>query len=288
MEIYVKKTQEPGCGFKYIDYISFGSHDVSPLSSEFDEKELKQEIEIDGGSEEDVSDVPLSVLFSEHISHAQFCGPDGEEIYAEGGDVYRYIGRTIGMYDGNGKYYEYTDSPDGPIVADTTDRTEDAVLPEFLGQVIDMYEEFLVGKGIYIQNKDRDREWIEAADALCDIGPVDTGSPEKGAEDMGLARIYGSDYDYIADSYREATGCWDSELPPAVSRETGKAYAEMMTQRFMDIIAERGFTEDGSLAVTSEERDALTGRTLETIERWGLCGIDPEACLEEGRDDIGR
>lgn len=57
--------------------------------------------------------------------------------------------------------------------------------PEFIGQIIDVFEDFLDEKGIAIENEERE-----------------------GDEDESI--IYGSDYDEIADGIREIISRWTS------------------------------------------------------------------------------
>ena len=61
--------------------------------------------------------------------------------------------------------------------------------PEFLGQIIDIFEDFLDEKGIKIDNPDRDKDSIE--DASCS----DTN-------------IYGCDYDYLSDRIASTMTNW--------------------------------------------------------------------------------
>ena len=58
--------------------------------------------------------------------------------------------------------------------------------PEFVGQIVDVFEDFLDGKGITIENSEREGDDDEAI-------------------------IYGSDYDEIADGIREIISRWISK-----------------------------------------------------------------------------
>ena len=60
---------------------------------------------------------------------------------------------------------------------------------EFLGQIIDIFEDFLDEKGIKIDNPDRDRDAIE--DAAC-----------------GDTNIYGCDYGYLSDRIESTMTNW--------------------------------------------------------------------------------
>lgn len=59
----------------------------------------------------------------------------------------------------------------------------DAEMPEFVGQMIDIFEDFLDEKGVTIEHEE------------CD-------------EDIDTVNIYGSDYDKIADSIRATLASW--------------------------------------------------------------------------------
>lgn len=60
---------------------------------------------------------------------------------------------------------------------------------EFLGQIIDIFEDFLDEKGVKIDNPDRDRDAIE--DASC-----------------SKANIYGCDYGYLSDRIESTMTNW--------------------------------------------------------------------------------
>ena len=60
----------------------------------------------------------------------------------------------------------------------------DAEIPEFIGQMIDIFEDFLDEKGVTIEHEKRDDEDAEGVN------------------------IYGSDYDKIADDIRATLASW--------------------------------------------------------------------------------
>lgn len=62
--------------------------------------------------------------------------------------------------------------------------------PEFFGQIIDIFEDFLDAKGVQIANTDRDEDIADGED------------PE------GLAIIYGEDYDIIKDQLTSMMQHW--------------------------------------------------------------------------------
>lgn len=65
---------------------------------------------------------------------------------------------------------------------------------EFVGRIIDVFEDFLDEKNIHIPNSERE-DYCSDTD-------------EKTGEE-NLAIIFGSDYDYIADRIKEILGSWE-------------------------------------------------------------------------------
>ena len=61
-------------------------------------------------------------------------------------------------------------------------------LPEFVGQIIDIFEDFLEERGVVLQNQERD-------------------------EDEYTAIIYGSDYGQLQDMINDALKNWDLVTP---------------------------------------------------------------------------
>ena len=83
-------------------------------------------------------------------------------------------------------------------------------MPDLIGSVVDIFEEYLEEKGIEIPNTDRDDA---IKDALKDIDcsslqeAVEKGFGESEADvlsDIGLAHIYGEDYDEIGGEIESA------------------------------------------------------------------------------------
>ena len=64
---------------------------------------------------------------------------------------------------------------------------------EFIGQIIDTFEDFLDNKGVVIENEERDAD--EDLDAEMSVN------------------IYGADYDYIADELRKIFRRWNIIKP---------------------------------------------------------------------------
>lgn len=65
---------------------------------------------------------------------------------------------------------------------------------EFVGQIIDVFEDFLAEKNIHIPNSEREDYYSD--------------TDEKMEDKENLAIIFGSDYDYIADRIKEILGSW--------------------------------------------------------------------------------
>ena len=64
---------------------------------------------------------------------------------------------------------------------------------EFIGQIIDTFEDFLDDKGIVVENEERDTD-----------GDLDAETS---------ANIYGADYDYISDELRKIFRHWNIIRP---------------------------------------------------------------------------
>lgn len=254
--------------FRYIDFITFGDGNgvkctISPLESEFNDEECILDVEFVRGDFSSISGL--------HILNTQFCGPDDEEIFVEGKDVYRYIDRALEFTVTDtscSRCYQYIDMADGPIIADITFKKEGAVLPEFLGQIVDIFEDYLDDNGMTILNEDRDEQAVEA------VENGDYETTEEAIAELGMCCIYGEDYDRIADVYRHLTGNWDSDLPKyAVTKKVAEGYSRAITEAFMEIMEERGVNaEDGSRIDTGNlDRIGLEYKVLDTFTRWGLC-----------------
>lgn len=65
---------------------------------------------------------------------------------------------------------------------------------EFVGRIIDVFEDFLDEKNIHIPNSEREDYYSDT---------------DKKTEEENLAIIFGSDYDYIADRIKEILGSWE-------------------------------------------------------------------------------
>jgi len=294
MEITVTKTGKPGYEFQYIDYIDFGDHNLAPVSSGFDETYCSTECEVDYDDETECGQeyTPVSEILSQHITAVQLCGPDGEEINPEGDELYDYIERKIEIAGDDGQTYYYVDSEDGPIVTTPCMEQERSACDpetdyeEFIGQLIDTFEDFLDENGYTIRN---DEEHSDAAELV--------GGEHGSAEDScgALVHIYGSDYDALADVYRNITPSWEDSAPDPVSRSTAAGYVDEMIAVFTGIMTERGISQDDiheedAPAVSEETLSdlmhnwGLEGNLLDTFERWGLCSIDVYA-LDEACED---
>lgn len=65
---------------------------------------------------------------------------------------------------------------------------------EFVGRIIDVFEDFLDEKNIHIPNSEREDYYSDT---------------DEKTEEENLAIIFGSDYDYIADRIKEILGSWE-------------------------------------------------------------------------------
>ena len=68
---------------------------------------------------------------------------------------------------------------------------------ELVGQIVDVFEDFLESKGVNVENEERDEYWLTA-----DINGADCDGEER------PAIIFGTDYDIIADGIRNVIGAW--------------------------------------------------------------------------------
>lgn len=123
-------------------------------------------------------------------------------------------------------------------------------IAELKGQVVDIFEDFAAENEIYIPNEDREAEIAEAAAE---------GIP---ADELGLAIIYGDDYDRIASIIESAiqikNGNYDrsfftdNEIEYLIS-DTCDAFAAVANYQFAD-----------------ERRNELSHRLKNTLTNWGL------------------
>ncbi len=110
---------------------------------------------------------------------------------------------------------------------------------EFSGQIVDLYEDFCDNAGISITNPEKD-----AYDKEAGYAPGEN-----------QAKLFGSDYDSIADA---AVQLIDESAPSDVM-------ARQITNIFADILATRG-----SRTVTDEERKYLEIRVIALLDNWCL------------------
>ena len=116
-------------------------------------------------------------------------------------------------------------------------------LPEFKGQVVDVYEDFCDDNAITIRNEDREEY-----------------NRESGYEDgENVAIIFGEDYDEIADRIEGFVLTLDSPFP----REEVKRIALSCTSGFNGMLKERG-----SRTLTEPESQKLTAQIVEIFDRW--------------------
>ena len=121
--------------------------------------------------------------------------------------------------------------------------------PEFIGQIVDIFEDFLDEKDIYIPSKDRDDE----VDDLLKRGVYSNASDAIAEE--GFARIFGSDYDEISGEVEYGL---DTDLN--IDELIDNIY-----DGFMRIVKKN---EDAS--VSDKDAEALKDKVRETFVNWKL------------------
>ncbi len=89
MEIIKKKP------FLYVDFMTFGDHDVSPLCTGYSDDAVRFEAEID--EDDGLCRDAWSVL-AQPLNAVQLCGEDGEEIFLSGNEIYEYINPEMEVY----------------------------------------------------------------------------------------------------------------------------------------------------------------------------------------------
>ena len=124
-------------------------------------------------------------------------------------------------------------------------------MAELRGQVVDIFEDFASENNIYIPNEDRDAEIAEVeADGI----PVD---------ELGLAIIYGDDYDTIA-----------SVVESAIQRKAENYDNSLFTDEEINGIVNdtcNAFKSVSNYQITDEYSDMLSHRLKNTLINWCLC-----------------
>ena len=126
-------------------------------------------------------------------------------------------------------------------------KTTKASLPELVGQIIDIFEDYAALQEVILDNPERD-EYYDGTDMA--------GDPED-----NLAIIFGSDYDYIGDEIRfgvEATGI---SLLKADEKEV-TTLSKRVVERFNELLNKNHY------AIDPRDKEALTNKVFDTFKEW--------------------
>lgn len=113
-------------------------------------------------------------------------------------------------------------------------------IPEFKGQIVDIFEDFLCDNNYTLKNEER-----EAA-----IADDEYEDPEE------AAIIWGDDYDTIADTVESVISGNDKE-------HISEAEIKIIMSAFNELCTEN------NIALTSEQTKTLSDKLIETFQRWG-------------------
>lgn len=159
-------------------------------------------------------------------------------------------------------------------------------LSEMLGQVVDIYEDYLDENGMEILNSNRDEEIKEA------VANGEYANEEEAREDLGFAHIYGEDYDRIVDVFRNRTELYEGTMIPPLANEISAGIAGEMVDEFIALMSELGVYQDPKTGVRTDltdpgkDRDTLLKATLGVFSAWGI--YDPDGTQEVSEIESGK
>lgn len=133
-------------------------------------------------------------------------------------------------------------------------------MPEFVGQIVDIFEDFASDNHISIPNVERDEEIKEAEEE--GISP----------EELGLAIIYGSDYDVIGNVAEELGSQYMKKL---LNEAEIPSHINNCIQAFNSLI-ER--------PLDAESANDLSKKMVTTLQSWNVIRNDyilPECDMDE-------
>ena len=132
--------------------------------------------------------------------------------------------------------------------------------PEFIGQIIDVFEDFCSDTEIVISNDERH-------DAILDyIEDTECASEEEAETDCEFAIIYGDDYDRIADEIRFV---YENNI--TVSRNDLECAADNAISAFNAIILARGKYKNSDRIVVSDATDEYLKKKLNDVfDAWQI------------------
>lgn len=132
--------------------------------------------------------------------------------------------------------------------------------PEFIGQIIDIFEDFCTDTEIVISNDERHEEVLNY------IEDMKCASEEEAEKDCEFAIIYGEDYDHIADEIR-----FVCENYIIVSRNDLECAADNAISAFNAIILTRGAYKNGDRIVVTDEMNAYLKKKLDAVfDAWEI------------------
>lgn len=139
--------------------------------------------------------------------------------------------------------------------------------PEFIGQIIDIFEDFCSEQDILIDNPDKEDYQAEEDD-----------------EDNPLAIIFGDDYDTIGDEIADIIDNYDL-YNHTVSRKEKKQIINRIIETFKYLILEKGYIlinkdtkpkKDPSSdllidIMISQNKKTISAKISDTFNKWHLC-----------------
>ena len=137
-----------------------------------------------------------------------------------------------------------------------------ATCPDFIGEIIGIFEDYAADVDIKISNEERDDEinsFLEDAEEAI--------SREELEEELCFANIYGDDYDAMMDAFAYYMDI-DSDPSNAVLKDEESA-AKDIIDTFYRIIIERGKYADGTDVLITEDMSTYFFSKIEdVINRW--------------------
>lgn len=122
--------------------------------------------------------------------------------------------------------------------------------PEFIGQIIDLFEDYLADKEITLENEERDEAIAEG----------EYEDPEE------AAIIYGSSYDIIGDTVSDIIETYDLMNKQFDNAENVESVVKDIMQSFHDVLKEGEYTEN----IPETDIKGLEDDVRDTFKHWGL------------------
>lgn len=138
---------------------------------------------------------------------------------------------------------------------------------EFVGQIVDIFEDYLTEEGIILRNEDREQKVWENKD----------GSPEE------IAIIYGDKYDFVAEPVRKAIELYNLTESALKSESAMEDVQNRVFQGFKQLLTDGGYLLD----IPKEDAERLKDKVQETFVNWGLYEVSERSVSpieEEGQE----